>query len=796
MQREATTSGDNTPSDEHNESRKRKVDRACDFCRKRKSDGDKLSRKPCTNCIINNSSCTYQDTMKRQVFSKAYVESLEQRIEALERRNRELEDLLGVHQIAAAKGGEADGRPSSFTTNATIRETIKSIVSQEQMRDMACVMLRMGTQGHEPDYEEAEGTEQDTAEYNPQDDELASRMQNVHLTRSVFDRFLGNKYLGKSSSANLLIKLISLKKIANEPYRIPTTFLEGRRAEYWTARPWELDLFATDPAQFIFPDEDLMNALISLYFDNGLRDFQHHTDHHFGSIVLLVCALGAQYSDDPRVLSEEYGLDKLSRGWKWFSQVEKARKAVFGGPNLLEIQSYCHIWTRIGVAIRYIQDVGAHRRMRQRNPTITDELWIRAACIAIRYPMDVDDEYWHDPSNPERSWKQPKGKPSNVSCFIAQMKLSRIVEITVRTLYGSNKYGSLAEFWGEQDWDRDVVQELDSALNKWLDEIPEFLRWNSEEPDHRVLKQAAYLHCSYRQTQILIHRPFITATKKSAHPSLPSLTICTTAARACAHVLDRQRQVTGSGSYYISFAAAISAIVLLVSMWTRAKPRASREQLKELSDIQLILDYMKSMEDRSATAGRTWDVLNELRSIGEMPDSQLGKRSHDGVDGGSFEDPQPSPASRQEGLSHASTTASGPSPVSSVGGTNEATSTLANDISGDGMTSWFPTTAIGSGGGDNDTTYDPLASWSLEGMEPFSGQDANFMTGMPTDAAPHGLDQDSMAIWSSVPPAFDPNDWLTYLAGLEDAANDPVMGGSTQYADLGAPQDSQSGYPL
>ena len=36
MQREATTSGDNTPSDENNELRKRKIDRACDFCRKRK----------------------------------------------------------------------------------------------------------------------------------------------------------------------------------------------------------------------------------------------------------------------------------------------------------------------------------------------------------------------------------------------------------------------------------------------------------------------------------------------------------------------------------------------------------------------------------------------------------------------------------------------------------------------------------------------------------------------------------------------------------------------------------------
>ncbi|KAI5900259.1 uncharacterized protein SCHCODRAFT_0255964 [Schizophyllum commune H4-8] len=788
MQREATTSGD-TPPDE--QSRKRKIDRACDFCRKRKSrcDGDKISRRPCSNCTLNNASCTYQDTIKRQVFSKAYVETLERRIETLERRNKELEDLLGVHQIAATGNGEVDDRPSSSTTNATIQHTIKSIVSQEQLRNMACAMLRLGTQGHEPDYGVTEGTEQDALEYNPQDDELSTRMQNVHITRSVFDRFLGNKFLGKSSSANLLLKLISLKRIANEPYRIPTTFLEGRRAEYWTARPWELALFSTDPAHYTFPDDDLMNSLIDLYFDNGLRDLQHHSDHHFGSVALL-------YSDDPRVLSEEYGRDKLSRGWKWFSQVEKARKTVFGGPNLLEIQSYCHIWTRIGVAIRYIQDVGAHRRMRQRNPTITDELWIRAACLAIRYPMDVDDEYWHDASNPERSWRQPKGKPSNVSCFIAQMKLSRIVEMAVRTLYGTNKYGSLAEAWGEQGWDRDIVQELDSALNKWLDDIPEFLRWNPEEPDHRVLKQAAYLHCSYRQTQILIHRPFITAAKKSPQPSLPSLTICTTAAKACAHVLDRQRQVTGSGSFYISFAAAISAIVLLVGMWTRAKPRASREQLRELSDIQLILDYMKSMEDRSATAGRTWDVLNELRSIGETPDSLLGKRPRDGVDGISLEDPWPLPASRQESSGLAHTSASDPPPISSMGGTDEAPSTLANDVNASGMSSWFSATASGPGGSANDATFDPLASWSFESTGPLSDQDVAPLYGMPTDGAPHGLDQDSMAIWSSLPPAFDPNDWLTYLAGLEEAANEPFMGGPTPYADPDVPQGSQSGYSI
>ena len=74
------------------------------------------------------------------------------------------------------------------------------------------------------------------------------------------------------------------------------------------------------PSSFEFPDPDLIESLSEIYFTEsnihmpllhrptyyqGIRDKLHLKDISFGSIVLLVCAIGARYSDDPRVFLEE-----------------------------------------------------------------------------------------------------------------------------------------------------------------------------------------------------------------------------------------------------------------------------------------------------------------------------------------------------------------------------------------------------------------------------------------------------------------------------------------------------------
>ncbi|TRM65885.1 fungal-specific transcription factor domain-containing protein [Schizophyllum amplum] len=653
--------------DQQLEHKKRKSDRACDFCRRRKSecDGDQVSRKSCSNCTLNNLQCTFHDTAKRQVISKTYVESLERRIE-------ELEGML-ERQQSLSPTRSADS-PASTHTSASCP------LSQEQLREMYCAVIRDDQRSKIPPYISSETIEEDAdrghGEFNPQDDDLNTTFRHLRLGPSF------NRFLGKSSTAHLVLKIFSLKKKnSGEPYRVPPTFLDGRRPRYWQPHPWEYSLLQTEPARYSFPDEDLAKELIDLYFENvqpyfpilhrptleqGMRASEHLKDHNFGAIVLLVCALGARFSEDPRVLSKEYPSETHSRGWEWFSQAEKERRPVYTAPTLHEMQSFClsivfmlaasnlmaqHIWTRVGTGIRYIQDTGAHRRTTRKIPTNSDELWNRAVWLLIvldrhlssilgrstaiqdevfdiRYPMECDDEYWYNPDNPEESWKQPADKPSIVSGFVTYIKLTRMVEIAIRTIYGINKSGVISKFMGEE-WERNVVRELDSALNRWVENVPEHLRWNPEQPDFRFLNQAAYLEAAYRQTQILIHRPFITSSKPSSQLALPSLTICTTAARACAHVLDQQRHKTGKALPYamVSFPSSISATVLLISMFSRCEPtRSRRDQLKELKEIHLMMDYLKSLEDRWVTAGRTWDVLNELCHFGDMPNSQLGKR--------------------------------------------------------------------------------------------------------------------------------------------------------------------------
>ncbi|KAL7281745.1 hypothetical protein ACG7TL_005063 [Trametes sanguinea] len=73
-------------SAEGNGSKKRKVERACDFCRRRKArcDGPSMPDNVCSNCIANSRSCTYVEGSKPRGPPKAYVVGLEDRVEKME----------------------------------------------------------------------------------------------------------------------------------------------------------------------------------------------------------------------------------------------------------------------------------------------------------------------------------------------------------------------------------------------------------------------------------------------------------------------------------------------------------------------------------------------------------------------------------------------------------------------------------------------------------------------------------------------------------------------------------------
>lgn len=153
---------------------------------------------------------------------------------------------------------------------------------------------------------------------------------------------------------------------------------------------WALPLA---PANHVFPHSTLFWSLISSYFDiqntyipvlhrptfeRGVKEGRHEREEDFGSVVLLVCALGSRWFTDRTVLlgvgdetgrltsqerkskgtvePQDMGPDSIqedfwregeddeewhSAGWKWFKQVRFGRKALYAPPNVLDLQLSC-----------------------------------------------------------------------------------------------------------------------------------------------------------------------------------------------------------------------------------------------------------------------------------------------------------------------------------------------------------------------------------------------------------------------------------------------------------------------
>lgn len=118
---------------------------------------------------------------------------------------------------------------------------------------------------------------------------------------------------------------------------------------------WE-DVLSADssPSHYTFPESDLLAALVDLYFENiniflpllhrptferSIHQELHLRDERFGANVLLVCANGSRFSDDPRVLLDGEK-SRHSSGWKWFDQVQMAKKSFLAPPQLYDLQFY------------------------------------------------------------------------------------------------------------------------------------------------------------------------------------------------------------------------------------------------------------------------------------------------------------------------------------------------------------------------------------------------------------------------------------------------------------------------
>lgn len=363
----------------------------------------------------------------------------------------------------------------------------------------------------------------------------------------------------------------------------------------------------------------------------------------FGGLVLAACALGAAAgSDDPRVLEPGAPLPS-ARGLSYTRQILQIRKAMISPCRLWEIQLLCltstllhvhcageGIYTFIGTAIRYMQEMGVHRMNGTSSTSVEGELWRRAfwtlvcmdrisagmlgrpCCVQdedfdLEWPRECDDEYWEDPINP---WRQPSSKPSSVQFFTQFIKLCAIQGNTQRTIY-ANKKPRIFRNLKDEEWQRRVILELDSELNQFQAELPSHMRWDAKSTDPTTLEEAGPLHVYFHFVRIQIHRPFVLKQMNKA-TSLPLL-ISTNAAHSICDALHVLNQAGVVVNPVFQAAANGAGVMVLLNMWSCVRYRDPVDWTREKAFVDRLMDYMKFAESRWVIAGRVRDILNGLQ---------------------------------------------------------------------------------------------------------------------------------------------------------------------------------------
>ncbi|WVF72208.1 hypothetical protein IAT40_007020 [Kwoniella sp. CBS 6097] len=373
------------------EAKRRKIQRACDACRRKKikCDGpmNSLSTNKCAHCQEYGLDCTYVEAAKRRGPPKGYIETLEQRCGRLERMLHQLHPSIDLNEYV---GPPLDREEFDL---ATYQETLRSLnipqypsIKPLPAKRSASVSSSAPSPaagaaspsnqvlGHSPwrPYQKDPKQAVDPDEMSEEADMhmyLAKGMQKLNIREAQW------RYHGKASGAHLMRTFHDLK-YHNQPIKDGKDFLDdvskSKRMQFWQIPEWELvianeGIRPLDPA--IWPASGLDIELINAYFEHQnlhlpllnkilfRRQYDAglwKTNGWFAKVCLMIFANGSRYVDDDdvywpvdlalteegkeRLRTDKDGTRRYSAGWKYLLEVLRMGRSLMQGPNLYEFQ--------------------------------------------------------------------------------------------------------------------------------------------------------------------------------------------------------------------------------------------------------------------------------------------------------------------------------------------------------------------------------------------------------------------------------------------------------------------------
>ncbi|EUC55525.1 fungal specific transcription factor domain protein [Rhizoctonia solani AG-3 Rhs1AP] len=375
-------------------------------------------------------------------------------------------------------------------------------------------------------------------------------------------------------------------------------------------------------------------------------------------LLLVVCAVGARWCKDPRVLDDQWS-SELSAGYRWFRSAYKGGINVLYRPSLVNIQftvlsvvfllgtSFDDMtWFFAAKASRMFEALGSHRRKQSR--TLADELMKRAfRChfildcftsttvgkpsalqnidVDVDDVMEIDDLQWTPdlhalPPPPQRSSLQ-------LAALNHAYRLCITIDQALQTVYAPTSVKrqiGLGSSQGEE-W---IARSLNQQLNRWAAPIPGNLRLPDQEDFTKCpiphLYSTVTLWTGYCYAAICINRPFITS--KVPEISTTSFHNCRQAARQRAKMIQAYYEVPTALPLQFAIAGVFSsAMILLIDSIANSPTGRPREDTTLDSQgysavanerhLRICSATLERLEKYYHIAGRLNDIIKEFQDF-------------------------------------------------------------------------------------------------------------------------------------------------------------------------------------
>lgn len=723
--------------------KRRRVQRACDVCRKKKirCDGLQPEKGACSNCASYGHECTFIDATKRRAPPRSYVIALEAR---MERAEKLIIQLLPTIDLAKAIGpmpelpseGKKEGEegPSNLSTNFSPMNNDRQqdsnqfrMPSQQQQpgvplnmhqgesSDMTNTTVDSWQDGDD-EYEEFE-EEEDAAfirvmmdkvniataepdsiiaafnkkggkevyEFDNREDSTGRSIARPSITDGANDAPL--LFYGKASGFHIVPHLnrILKEESGNNMYnsQSPSSDLTPSFSDFGLPDESDLDL---SKIVFKWPSKELEEKLIQLYFERANPQYpilneivfkkqmqkpDWKTDNELIMLALGVFATASRYLTDAEI-EVMPRLPGDGEHWAYLLKHLLERGIVPISSKITYIQStlLCTIyviatpmgfrsfaWICLGVVVRLLQDMGAHRKFTATSSNftlLTEEtyrrLWWSAYVIDRLMSADmgrpvsiqdedidlddilvVDDKYVYEANEKGIPAEQPADKPSVYHGFLQTLRLTQILGRTLRTIYAISKSKAERGFIGKK-WDAYIVAEIDKSLNKWLENVPAHLAYSPSEVNTEWLVQSSRIFLIYYSTQALVHRPFVQRYKMATPMSFHSLAIVSNSARSGIHIMSN---LTERGIGSLIGPEAVLRVFIFSSSLLLISYSAARKSYNVSST--LIGDVMKGLESLKKLQS-TWKIskrfANRLEHI--LKHTDISNGVEDAPNGASF----------------------------------------------------------------------------------------------------------------------------------------------------------------